>query len=413
MLTLFISHSLQTFDAVRAAGAGTRLEEVVRCLAGDCCRDGLGLSTEDRRRLESEVHVFVHAAASVRFDDSLQKAVLQNTRAAREVSALAAGMHKLKVLVHVSTAYCNTHQPVIEERVYPMPPETRADWREILRLAETVSEKELAARVATGYHPNTYTFSKALAEQVMRDHSDRLNVAIFRPSMVIAAVKEPMPGWTTNFNGPLGLALGITKGLVHTVLADKDAALDMVPVEMVVNGIILAVREGILRPQSGLRVYNGCASQRKTLPVRELVACALRSCRRAPHDRVLWHPSVAMTGSVAWFTFLSCLLHFLPAIAVDAVCRVTGYPPRLFKTFKRVYRSNVLVGYFARQQWVFENDNFFGLSGTLSAEDAATFKLDYSDLNEEEYFRAHLQYLRRYVLKENMDKKAARRNQTM
>lgn len=82
-------------------------------------------------------------------------------------------------MVHVSTTYCNTHQPVIEECVYP----AETDWRHVIALAETESAEAMEAAVSTGYQPNTYTFSKALAEQVMLDHSDRLNVAIFRPAI--------------------------------------------------------------------------------------------------------------------------------------------------------------------------------------------------------------------------------------
>lgn len=64
---------------------------------------------------------------------------------------------------------------------------------------------------------------------------------------MVGAAKEPMPGWTNNLNGPFALCVGITKGLVHTTLADRDAVIDIVPLEMVVNGIILAAREGTLR----------------------------------------------------------------------------------------------------------------------------------------------------------------------
>lgn len=86
-----------------------------------------------------------------------------------------------QALVHVSTTYSNTNHPVIEEKVYP----ATADWREMVRLSETLSEEEFQRQAPQhmGYHPNTYTFSKSLAEQVINDHRDRLNVSIFRPSI--------------------------------------------------------------------------------------------------------------------------------------------------------------------------------------------------------------------------------------
>lgn len=399
------------FDAVRASG--DRHEKVVEAVAGDCLSPGLGLSPGDAARLQAEVQVFVHSAASVRFDDSLQQAVLLNARGAREAAALALGMAKLEVLVHVSTTYCNTHQPVIEERVYPLPPETRFHWSEVIRLAETLTAAELEARVAVGYQPNTYTFSKALAEQVMSDHADRLNIAILRPSIVIGAVAEPLPGWTNNLNGPFALCVGITKGLVRTTLADKKAVIDMVPLEMVVNGIILAARECIISPQRGVRVFNASAAHRRTLSVCESIECALKSNERAPHDRVLWHPFVVVASSVAWFTVLCCLLHFLPALLVDTALRLVGQRPRLVRMYWKIYKATVSLRYFSLTHWVFENKNFYGLRRTLRPEDEAAFRLDFASVDVVEYVHTHLQYLRRHILKENMDAKAAKRNQTM
>ncbi|KAK3917236.1 Putative fatty acyl-CoA reductase [Frankliniella fusca] len=404
------------FDGLRAAGHGDRLSRLV-AVAGDCAAPGLSLAEDDRRRLQEEVQVFIHTAASVRFDDPLQRAVLLNTRGAREAADLASGMRSLEVMVHVSTTYCNTHEAVIEERVYPMPPETRDDWREIIRLAETLDEKALESRVSRGYQPNTYTFSKALAEQVMQDHSELFNVAVFRPAIVIGAHNEPMPGWTNNLNGPFALCVGITKGLVHTTLADRDAVIDMVPLEMVVNGIILAAREGILRwsagETAGLRVYNCSAAGRKTLSVYDSITCALKSNELAPHDRVLWHPFVVMSSSVTVFTLLSVLFHFLPALFVDAGLRLAGRRPWLLRTYWKIYKATVSLRYFSLTHWVFENKRFYALLDSVGEEDAAAFKLDLSHLDEGEYVHTHMQFLRRYILKENMDPKAARRNQTI
>ena len=41
--------------------------------------------------------------------------------------------------------------------------------------------------------PNTYTFTKSLAESLIFHHGKDLPVAVFRPSIVGASLKEPMP----------------------------------------------------------------------------------------------------------------------------------------------------------------------------------------------------------------------------
>lgn len=55
--------------------------------------------------------------------------------------------------------------------------------------------------------PNTYTYAKALAEQVLERECGSVPLAIVRPSIVTAAVKEPAPGWIDNINGTTGNAL--------------------------------------------------------------------------------------------------------------------------------------------------------------------------------------------------------------
>lgn len=145
---------------------------------------GLGLSASDRELLLRRVDVIFHCAASVRFDDPLRSALLSNTRSALEVARLAAEAEREGVvLVHVSTTYCNTDRGVvIEERVYP----PRADWRECLRWAEQADGWELDVMTAKVIEPmpNTYTFSKGLAEDAVKETCEgRVRTVIFRPSI--------------------------------------------------------------------------------------------------------------------------------------------------------------------------------------------------------------------------------------
>lgn len=41
--------------------------------------------------------------------------------------------------------------------------------------------------------PNTYTYTKALAEYMVQQEQDKLNIAIIRPSIVGASWQEPFP----------------------------------------------------------------------------------------------------------------------------------------------------------------------------------------------------------------------------
>ena len=61
-----------------------------------------------------------------------------------------------------------------------------------------------------GKRPNTYTYTKAMAEALLIEESKGLPVAIVRPSIVGAAWVEPVPGWVDNLNGPTGLLVAVS-----------------------------------------------------------------------------------------------------------------------------------------------------------------------------------------------------------
>lgn len=165
---------------------------------GDCTQIGLGINDADMKRMEN-VSVIFHSAACVRFDDALKNAILLNTRGTVEVMRMAEKLKGIRAVLHVSTTYCNPNIKVVEEMIYP----PNGDWQAAIKIAEKFDEDTLNALTQkyTRAEPNTYTFTKGLAEQAVKDFSDRLPVVIFRPSIVVSSLDEPMPGWIDNFNG--------------------------------------------------------------------------------------------------------------------------------------------------------------------------------------------------------------------
>jgi fatty acyl-CoA reductase len=66
-------------------------------IAGDVTMPGLGLSAPNRQLLAERVSIVFHVAATIRFDESLKKAVLINTRGTRLMLDLAQEMKNLEV----------------------------------------------------------------------------------------------------------------------------------------------------------------------------------------------------------------------------------------------------------------------------------------------------------------------------
>ena len=90
-----------------------------------------------------------------------------------------------------------------------------------------------------GSHPNTYAFTKALAEQWLFQSATDLPLAIVRPSIVIAAWKDPFPGWIDNFNGPTGLIIQAASGILRSIVVDSKSRADFIPVDVVINLVAL------------------------------------------------------------------------------------------------------------------------------------------------------------------------------
>lgn len=215
--------------------APERLERV-HGIDGDVCELGLGLSAADVQRM-ADVSVVFHSAASVRFDDALPQAVIMNTRGTRELLVFAEQLRQLSVVVHVSTTYCNPHVRSVYEHVYP----PNGDWRTAIRLAETQPElMDTLTLKITNYEPNTYTFTKGLSEQVVNEYKDRLPLVIYRPSIVICAMDEPIPGWVDNFNGPVGLLMACGIGIMRTTFGDPDVVSDFIPVDTSIKAMMVA-----------------------------------------------------------------------------------------------------------------------------------------------------------------------------
>lgn len=56
---------------------------------------------------------------------------------------------------------------------------------------------------------------------------------------VIGAWKEPVPGWTISKNGPQGFLMAASKGVVRRLPVSKNLVYDYIPVDIVINHMIL------------------------------------------------------------------------------------------------------------------------------------------------------------------------------
>lgn len=88
--------------------------------------------------------------------------------------------------------------------------------------------------------PNTYTFSKNMAEQVLSKRRGNLRLTIVRPSSVLACHSQPFPGWVDSVGtaGSIHLPMGL--GLTNTFIMDKKPFWQtVVPVDLFANAVLV------------------------------------------------------------------------------------------------------------------------------------------------------------------------------
>jgi fatty acyl-CoA reductase len=161
-------------------------------VAGDVGEENLGLSAADRQLLANNVNVVIHSAATLDFQASLKPTVFINLLGTRRVMDLCKEVKNLAAVVHISSAYVNAFLLETEEKLYPAPD----DAEKVIELAKSKDDAELDA-LTPGLikdHPNTYTFTKHLAEHEVNKCAAKFPCGIVRPSMITAAWQQPIPG---------------------------------------------------------------------------------------------------------------------------------------------------------------------------------------------------------------------------
>lgn len=164
----------------------------IQAVHGDFMEPNSGISESDYEHLCKNVNFIIHCAASVRFDEPLKVAVRMNTISTRNMLDLAAKCEHMKAFVHVSTAFSNTNQKIIHERVY----EPICNYNRLISLVEDGRDEEVEAisAMALQTFPNTYVFTKNITEKIVSDYK-HLPVTIVRPSIVCPSYQEPYIGW--------------------------------------------------------------------------------------------------------------------------------------------------------------------------------------------------------------------------
>ncbi|XP_075218058.1 putative fatty acyl-CoA reductase CG5065 [Lycorma delicatula] len=377
------------------------LKKVI-AVAGDVTETDLGLNEKDLARLKNEANIVFHSAATVRFNERLQDALRLNTKATQNVIQFCLTIKKLQALVHVSTAYSNADKRTVEEAVYPPP----ADPQQIMQLCQTLPEntiKDLTETLLGTKHPNTYTLTKAMAEWVVAEQADTLPTAVVRPSIVTAAWKEPAPGWVDNISGITGIMMEIGRGTIRSIICDQKLIVDIIPVDIVVNTLVVAAWHTATYRYNDVRVYNCTSGTQNGIRWEQLGHMTQHHALELPSRHVQWYPGFSFRTNRFVHFLYEIFFHFLPAFIIDLVLKAQGAKPIMMKIFRR-FKSAAKTGeFFALNEWKFCCNNQKSLASDMIECDRSEFQTDVSIVQWDEYVKNYMLGIRKFVLKDSLD----------
>ncbi|NXI65638.1 FACR1 reductase, partial [Anseranas semipalmata] len=399
--------SCKLFDRLREEQP--KFKEKIIVITSELTQPELDLSKPIKQQLIECINIIFHCAATVRFNEMLRDAVQLNVLSTKQLLSLAQQMTKLEVFIHVSTAYAYCNRKHIEETFYPPP----VDPKKLMDSLEWMDDglvNDITPKLI-GDRPNTYTYTKALAEYVVQQEGAKLNTAIIRPSIVGASWKEPFPGWIDNFNGPSGLFIAAGKGILRTMRATNGAVADLVPVDVVVNVTLAAAwYSGVNRPRN-IMIYNCTTGGTNPFHWSEVEYHVISSFKRNPLEQAFRRPNVNLTSNHLLYHYWIAVSHKAPAFLYDIYLRITGRSPRMMKTISRLHKSMVLLEYFTRNSWIWNTENMTMLMNQLTPEDKKamkafifmqTFNFDVRQLHWAEYMENYCIGTKKYVLNEEM-----------
>jgi nucleoside-diphosphate-sugar epimerase len=405
------------------------IEERVYCVTGEVTEPLFGLASEGFRKLASGIDAVINSAASVNFREELDKALAINTLCLTNIAELARQNTSLAVL-QVSTCYVNginsgqVTESVIKPAGEAIPRSTDGyyETEELIRLLEdkvtdvrsrysgAILEKklvELGIREANRYGwSDTYTFTKWLGEQVLMKALSGRALTVVRPSIIESALEEPAPGWIEGVKVADAIILAYAREKVSLFPGKRSGVIDVIPVDLVANAIILSLAEAISEPPRR-RIYQCCSGSSNPVLIGEfidhLMAEAKANYASYPHlfRRQPTKPFIAVNRRL--FDALVGGVR-LPLGITARLLRMLGQNSdlKLLRNLDTTRSLATIFGFYTAPDYIFRNDDLLALSSRMGAVDRALFPIDARQINWSVYLRKiHLAGLDHYALEEH------------
>jgi long-chain acyl-CoA synthetase len=409
-------------------------------------------------RLRTELDLVINSSGLTDFNPDLRDALAVNVDSTWHLIKFI-GESKQAALLHLSTCYVAGHRDGrMAERVRPnYTPVGLADfdaekeWHRLHDLVETAEaraegpevtaelkeqalHREHAAKGLSGHAlenqirknrvrwlknylteeatrrakelgwPNTYTFTKSLAESLIAKHGAGLPIAIVRPAIVETSVEKPFRGWNEGINTSASLSYLLGTAF-RQLPSNERKRLDIIPIDAVCAGMTLVGAALIARRhdpvyQLATSVTNPCDMGRSI----ELTSLGHRQHYRAQEGLEYWVRSRldAIPVSKRRYKRMSAPAQRMIVQSIQRVMSPLLLKKPLAKTERNLERVEKLVGLFEpfilQNEHDFVADNVEKLSQALPPKEKEIFGYDTAGLDWWDYWiNIHIPALRRWT----------------
>lgn len=289
-------------------------------LVGELTENNFGFNDDVLETLRNDINIVFHGAATIKFNTYLGQAIKINLVGTKVVIDFVKSLHHLTSFIHISTAFCNSCylNEMVKEEIY----ETECDPYDMIKLVDKNNNsaielpqkgtKELTEILKS--HPNTYTFTKQLAENLILMEMKGYPVGIIRPSVVYGTQTHPFPGWVGSANnGHIGFVAGFSKGLFRTMGGDTSSIMDLIPVDYVTNAtIVLAWYTGTRKIEQP-EVIHCTSGEINPLSFGQYCKILNNATKKHPNDFIICQPQVKVRNGLRYTLFIY-LFNFFPAL---------------------------------------------------------------------------------------------------
>ncbi|PPD96644.1 hypothetical protein GOBAR_DD06329 [Gossypium barbadense] len=244
---------------------------------------------ELREEMLKKIQIIVNVAASTNFGERYDDALGINTFGALNVLNFGKKCDEVKLFLHISTAYVGGEETgIILEKGENLKRRNDINIFEEKRLAEellsqlqnqcipdkaiTSSMKEFGLeRAKMNGWPNTYVFTKAMGEMLLGKFKGDLPLVIIRPTIIASTYKQPFPGWIEGVRTMDVVLVNYGKGKLTCFPGNLNSALDVIPVDMVVNAMVVAMEVHYAQHQYSCEtIYHVGTSSKNPLKLSDL-----------------------------------------------------------------------------------------------------------------------------------------------